>query len=48
MKINQREHMHLHALVLSPAWLTMGEESLPLAWFPIEGHQMVPAPSSEA
>jgi len=25
-----------------------GEESLPLAWFPITGHQMVPVPSSEA
>lgn len=40
--------MHLHALALSPAWLREGEESLPAVWFPIEGHQMVPLPSSEA
>ena len=48
MKKNLSEHMQLHALALSPAWLREGEESLPLAWFPVKGHQMVPAPSSEA
>lgn len=39
-KAQRSEHMHLQALVLSPAWLRDGEESLPLAWCPVKDHQM--------
>lgn len=42
------EYVHLHALVLSPAWLREIEEGFPLAWFSIEGHQLTPVPFSEA
>lgn len=44
----QIEHVHLQALMLSPAWLRDGQESLPLVWCPREGHQMPPAHYSEA
>lgn len=47
-KTPQIEHVHLQALMLSPAWLGDGQESLPLAWCPMEGHQMAPAHYSEA
>lgn len=47
-KTQLSEHMHLRALMISPVWLRDGEESLPVAWCPIEGHQMAPAHCSEA
>lgn len=42
------EHIHPHALALSPAWCREAKEGFPLAWFSTEGHQLAPAPSSEA
>lgn len=42
------EHIHPHALALSPAWCREVKEGFPLAWFSTEGHQLAPAPSPEA